>query len=116
MSQKKFAVILSGCGNKDGSEIHEATLTLWAVHKNGAEYRCFAPDIRQRHVLNYITGEEMAEERNVLIDKKERREVAVVPDYAGFTDLAGFLVGYGLDYAEKHRNLPGICTVEGLGA
>ena len=68
MSKKTFAIILSGCGNKDGSEIHEATLTLWAVHKNGAEYRCFAPDVKQQHVLNYITGEEMKEERRVLLE------------------------------------------------
>jgi enhancing lycopene biosynthesis protein 2 len=65
---KKFAVILSGCGHQDGAEIHEATLSLWAIHKNGADYQCFAPDIRQHHVLNHITGLEMDEERNVLIE------------------------------------------------
>jgi len=65
---KKFAVILSGCGNKDGAEIHESVLTLWAIHKHGAEYQCFAPDIRQHHVLNFITNKEMAEERNVLVE------------------------------------------------
>ncbi len=65
---KKIAVILSGCGHQDGAEIHEATLTLWAVHKNGAEYQCFAPNIDQHHVLNHITGEEMPEQRNVLIE------------------------------------------------
>ena len=69
-----------------------------------------------RWLLDYLRREGATSTRLcVLIDKKERREVAVAPDYAGFTDLAGFLVGYGLDYAEKHRNLPGICTVEGLG-
>jgi len=65
---RKFAVILSGCGHQDGAEIHEATLTLWAIHKNGADYQCFAPDVKQQHVLNHITGEEMPEERNVLIE------------------------------------------------
>lgn len=68
MRTKKIAVVLSGCGNKDGAEIHESTLTLWAIHKLGADYQCFAPDIRQHHVLNFITGEEMGEERNVLIE------------------------------------------------
>ena len=43
-----------------------------------------------------------------LIDKKERREVPVNVDYAGFTVEEGFLVGYGLDYAEQHRHYPGI--------
>ena len=69
MSKKpSIAVILAGCGNKDGAEIHEATLTLWAIHRHGADYQCYAPDKKQHHVLNHITGEEMAEERNVLIE------------------------------------------------
>ena len=68
MSKKQIAVLLSGCGHQDGAEIHEATLTLWAIHKNGADYRCFAPNIMQHHVLNHITGQEMDEQRNVLIE------------------------------------------------
>ena len=68
MSKKTFAIILSGCGNKDGSELQESTFTFLAVHRRGCEYRCFAPDIKQHHVLNYITGEEMPEERSVLIE------------------------------------------------
>ena len=68
MSKKQIAVILSGCGHQDGAEIHEATFTLWAIHKNGADYRCFAPNIVQHHVLNHITGQEMDEQRNVLIE------------------------------------------------
>lgn len=68
MQSKKIAVILSGCGHQDGAEIHEATLTLWAIHKHGADYQCFVPDVKQHHVLNHITGQEMAEQRNVLIE------------------------------------------------
>lgn len=70
MSTEKpsVAVILSGCGNRDGSEIHEATLTLWAIHRHGADYQCYAPDKKQHHVLNHLTGEEMPEGRNVLIE------------------------------------------------
>ena len=68
MSKKSIAVILSGCGHQDGSEIHEATLTLWAIHKNGANYQCYAPNITQHHVLNHIDGKEMNETRNVLIE------------------------------------------------
>ncbi len=67
-NKKSIAVILSGSGNQDGSEIHEATLTLWAIHKNGAEYQCYAPNIPQHHVLNHLTGKEMDETRNVLIE------------------------------------------------
>ena len=68
MDKKSIAVILSGCGHQDGAEIHEATLTLLAIHKNGAEYQCYAPDIAQHHVLNHINGKEMNEQRNVLIE------------------------------------------------
>ncbi len=68
MEKKKFAVVLSGCGVYDGAEIHEATLTLLAIARAGATYQCFAPDMKQYHVINHITGEEMNEERNVLIE------------------------------------------------
>ncbi len=68
MEKKKFAVVLSGCGVFDGAEIHEATLTLLAIARAGATYQCFAPDIKQYHVINHLTGEEMKEERNVLIE------------------------------------------------
>jgi len=63
-----IAVILSGCGHRDGAEIHEATLTLWAIHRHGANYQCYAPNKKQHHVLNHITGDEMPEERNILIE------------------------------------------------
>jgi len=67
-SKKKFAVVLSGCGVYDGSEIHEATLAMYAISKNGGEYQIFAPNIEQHHVINHLTGEEMAEKRNVLVE------------------------------------------------
>lgn len=65
---KKFAVVLSGSGVFDGAEIHEATLSLLAIAQAGAEYEMFAPDIPQHHVINHISGEEMIETRNVLIE------------------------------------------------
>ena len=68
MSKPSIAVILCGCGHRDGSEIHEATLTLWAIHKHGADYACYAPNKPQHHVLNHLNGEEMAEQRNILIE------------------------------------------------
>nr|WP_320117205.1 isoprenoid biosynthesis glyoxalase ElbB [uncultured Marinifilum sp.] len=67
-SKKKFAVVLAGSGVYDGSEIHESTLAMYAISKNGGEYQIFAPDIDQYHVINHITGEEMSEKRNVLVE------------------------------------------------
>ena len=68
MKDIRIAVLLAGCGHQDGSEIHEATMTLWAIHKNECNYHCFAPNIDQDHVLNHINGQEMAEKRNVLVE------------------------------------------------
>lgn len=68
MEKYKFAVVLSGNGVFDGAEIHEATLTMLYIMKNGCEYQVFAPNINQHHVINHITGEEMNEKRNVLIE------------------------------------------------
>jgi enhancing lycopene biosynthesis protein 2 len=67
-SMKKFAVVLAGSGVYDGSEIHEATLALYAISKNGGEYQIFAPNMDQFHVINHLTGEEMPEKRNVLVE------------------------------------------------
>ncbi|WP_025120036.1 MULTISPECIES: isoprenoid biosynthesis glyoxalase ElbB [unclassified Serratia (in: enterobacteria)] len=65
---KQVAVVLSGCGVYDGAEIHEAVLTLLALDRAGAQVICFAPDKQQVHVINHLTGEEMLESRNVLLE------------------------------------------------
>ncbi len=64
----KVAIILSGSGVFDGAEIHEATMTMLAVVEEGGEYQIFAPDKPQHHVINHLTGEEMNEQRNVLVE------------------------------------------------
>ena len=63
-----FAVILSGCGRADGSEIHEAVTALLAIDKAGCTYQCYAPDIEQSAVINNLTGEKTEERRNVLVE------------------------------------------------
>ncbi|CAM3640518.1 MULTISPECIES: isoprenoid biosynthesis glyoxalase ElbB [Halomonas] len=66
---KQVAVILAGCGVYDGSEIYETTLTLLRLDQLGIEYRCFAPDIDQQHVVNHLTQEVVeGEQRNVLLE------------------------------------------------
>lgn len=66
--KKKIAIVLSGCGVKDGSEIHEAVLSMYAIAKNGADYHVFAPDIPQHNVINHLTGKETEESRNVYFE------------------------------------------------
>jgi enhancing lycopene biosynthesis protein 2 len=66
---KRIGVILSGCGVYDGSEIHEAVITLLTIDRAGAEAVCMAPDIPQMHVINHLTGEpEAGATRNVLVE------------------------------------------------
>ena len=55
---KNIAVVLSGCGVRDGSEIHEATLLLLAIDKLGAKYTIFAPNTDFK-AYNHYTGKEL---------------------------------------------------------
>jgi len=93
MSAKpKFAVVLSGCGVYDGSEIHEAVLTLLAIDRAGGTYQCFAPDVPQMHVINHVLGAPGDESRNVLVESARIARGAILPlsDYkpADFDVLA----------------------------
>jgi len=76
---KKIGVILSGCGVRDGSEIHEAVLTLLAIDRNGAKAICLAPDMELNEV-NHLLMEETGATRNVLVEAARiaRGEIADV--------------------------------------
>jgi len=76
---KKFAVILAGCGNKDGAEIHESVLTLLAIDRAGHSYQCFAPDINQARVINFLTNQESKEKRNVLEEAARIARSKIIP-------------------------------------
>jgi len=65
---KRIGVLLSGNGVYDGSEIHESVFTLLALDQHGAEAVCIAPNVSQHHVVNHLTGDEMDETRNVLVE------------------------------------------------
>lgn len=95
---KKIAVVLAGNGVFDGAEIHEATLTMLAIKQNNADYQCFAPDINQAHVVNHITGEEMAETRNVMVEAARiaRGNIKALSEYnAADYDALIFPGGFG---------------------
>lgn len=64
----KIGVLLSGCGVYDGSEIHEAVLTLLAIEEIDAEPVCISINKNQHHVVNHLNGEEMNETRNMLVE------------------------------------------------
>ena len=69
----KVAVVLSGCGVYDGSEIHEASSALSHLSRKHADVTIFAPDKPQMHVVDHTSGSEMPETRNVL---KESARIA----------------------------------------
>jgi len=79
----KFAVVLAGCGVYDGAEIHEAVLTLLAISRNGGTYQIFAPNVMQYHVVDHITGIEMRESRNVMVESARiaRGKIKALVDY-----------------------------------
>jgi enhancing lycopene biosynthesis protein 2 len=96
---KKFAIIIGGCGHKDGSEIHETTMTMLAIEKHGATYELFAPDRDQYHVINHVTGEEMAETRNMLVEAARigRGKIKSLEDFrANDFDAVIFPGGFGV--------------------
>jgi len=106
----KVGVILSGCGVYDGSEIHEAVITLLALDRAGAEAVCMAPDIDQMHVVNHLTGAVAeGETRNVLVESAriargkivDIKEVTVA-DYDALLLPGGFGAAKNLcDFAVK---------------
>ena len=112
---KKFAVVLAGCGVFDGAEIQEVVLTLLAIDAAGSTYQCFAPDVLQHHVLNHLTGNEMPEKRNVLIESARIARGNIKPlalfkarDFDALIFPGGFGCAKNLcDWAVKGDN----CTV-----
>ncbi|MHA6124631.1 isoprenoid biosynthesis glyoxalase ElbB [Pseudomonas fluorescens group sp. PF-1] len=109
---KKVAVILSGCGVYDGAEIYESVITLLRLDQRGAQVQCFAPDIAQLHVINHLTGEEMPESRNVLVESARiaRGEVKDIRE-ANAEDFDALIVPGGFGSAKNLSNF----AVEGTG-
>ncbi|KAK3593095.1 hypothetical protein CHS0354_038138 [Potamilus streckersoni] len=64
----KVAVVLSGCGVYDGSEIHESSAILVHLSRAQADTTMFAPNIQQMHTIDHMKGEPMEPDRNVLIE------------------------------------------------
>ena len=109
---KKVAVILSGCGVYDGAEIYESVITLLRLDQRGAQVQCFAPNIAQLHVINHLTGEEMPESRNVLVESARiaRGEVKDIRE-ANAEDFDALIVPGGFGSAKNLSNF----AVEGTG-
>ena len=66
--KKRIGVCLSGCGVNDGSEIHESVITILSLDFYDVEIICLAPNIQQPNVSDHLNGNNMDENRNVLIE------------------------------------------------
>ena len=110
----RVGVLLSGCGYLDGSEIHEAVLTLLALDRLGATAVCFAPDVAQSAVMDHAKKKATKEKRNVLVEaariarsqvadvataKAEELDALVLPGgFGAAKNLCDFAKG-GADYS-----------------
>lgn len=114
LERPNFAVVLSGCGVFDGSEIHEAVLTMLAIDEAGGDYQCFAPNTWQARTIDHFTGHAVAiagdeDNRNVLAESariargeiKDLKEFKA-SDFDGIIFPGGFGAALNLsDFAVK---------------
>ncbi|MCR4848092.1 MAG: isoprenoid biosynthesis glyoxalase ElbB [Bacteroidales bacterium] len=107
---KKFAVILAGCGHKDGAEINEAVSLLLAIDQHQCEYQCFAPNRPQAEVIDHVAGvPEKNAERNIMTEAARIARGNILPieqfkaeDYDALFFPGGFGAAKNLcDYAFK---------------
>ena len=101
----KVGVILSGCGVYDGSEVHEAVLTLLALDRRGASALCMAPNVEQMHVVNHRTGKPAEDTRNVL-DEAARIARGKIQDVAKVkaSDVDALILPGGFGAAKNLSN------------
>lgn len=97
-TSKKVALVLSGCGHRDGAEITEAVSLLISLNKNGAEVHGFAPNI-EVPVKDHLTGEKTGETRNAL------------------HEAARILRGHATDLKKLNaQDFDALCFAGGMGA
>eukprot|EP00794_Sanderia_malayensis_P005746 gene5746-6449_t len=111
------AVVLSGCGVYDGSEVHEASAVMVTLSRQAAEYKIYAPDKSQMHTINHTAGEEMKDDnRNVFLEsariargKIEKLENLDVSQHSAVIFPGGFGAAKNLcNFAVKQAD----CTVD----
>jgi len=98
----KIGVLISGCGVYDGAEIQEVVLTLLSIEELGAEAVCISLNEQQHHVINHITGEEMSESRNMLIEAARicRGKIVEIGDIAP-SEIDGLVIPGGFGSAKN---------------
>lgn len=104
---KKIAVILAGCGSRDGSEINEAVLTLLSISQNGGSYTCFAPDRNQADCINHTNGQPLKDARNLLVEaaRISRGKIKDL-DLLKAADFDALIIPGGLGMAKNFSDYP----------
>ncbi len=82
MAEKRVGVVLAGCGYLDGAEIHEATLTLFFLHRKKAKATILAPDVPQMHVVDHCKGQPAPGETRGVLAESARIARGQVTDIA----------------------------------
>lgn len=98
----KFGILLSGCGVYDGAEIQEATMAMLAITEAGHDYQCISLNKEQHHVINHLTGEELDETRNMMVESARiaRGEVTEVKNVSP-ADLDALVIPGGFGSAKN---------------
>lgn len=109
-------VRLSSYGMSDKSTRHISFSKDVDISLEGKHVLVVEDIIDTGHSMTFLMGQFAARGARslklaALVDKYERREAEVNADFVGFSLKEGFIVGYGIDYAEQYRNLPGVYIV-----
>lgn len=95
----RVALVLSGCGVYDGTELHEASAVLVHLSRGGAEVQIFAPDVRQMHVIDHTKGQPSESETRNVLTESARIARGKITDLAQLSaanhDAAIFPGGFG---------------------
>ena len=110
-----MAISSYGAGTKSSGEVR--MIKDLSTKIEGMDVILVEDIIDSGYTINYLKN--LLFQRNpaslkicTLLDKPERREVEIEGDYVGFEIPNEFVIGYGLDYAQKYRNIPEVCIIK----
>jgi enhancing lycopene biosynthesis protein 2 len=102
---KKIGVLLAGCGVFDGSEIHEAVLTLLFLDQAGVQIVCMAPNMKQLHVIDHTSQSLADEQRNVFVESARIARGDIVDlETVSAQQLDGLIIPGGFGAAKNLSN------------
>lgn len=104
---KKYCVLLSGCGHRDGSEINEAVFSLLSLSQEKIAYDMYAPDWDQYNTASHLTGEEIAPNRNIFEESARiaRGELKHLAEF-NIEDYAALILPGGYGALKNFTNFP----------